>query len=88
MAEKKEKPDKLPEPPGTTDPGIKSEAPEGFRELKPGKQVCFGTRTFSAARFYREKVGDSVEIKREKQKNRFVPETVIKMLKLKDNLFL
>lgn len=62
---------------------IKSEAPEGFRELKPGKSVCFGTRIFKSDRII--KVGD--EMKRTKLKNRFVPETVIKQFKLPDNIF-
>ncbi|MEJ2043704.1 MAG: hypothetical protein P8X74_03590 [Reinekea sp.] len=58
---------------------IVSEAPEGFRELRPGVSLV-GPKVWSSAQF---KLINGKWI-RDKLKNRFVPDSVAKMLGPKD----
>lgn len=68
---------------------LKSTAPTGSRELAPGKSFCIGSKAFKSAIFsiQPDKEGKE-ELKRDRVKKCYVPDTLVKGLKLKDGLFL
>jgi hypothetical protein len=68
---------------------LKCTAPQGKRELAPGKSFCVGAKSFKPAIFsvQPDKAGNE-ELKRDRVKSCYVPDALLKGIKPKDGVFL